>query len=65
MACQSLDHDEVLNVRWATADPKPTAQKREERRMEEQAAEAIRRALPAEYVADLESTKVTRKKTTD
>jgi len=62
MACQSLDHDEVLNVRWATADPNPTAQKREERRVEEQAAEAIRRVLPAEFVADLEGTEAMRKK---
>jgi hypothetical protein len=54
MAHQSLDHDEVLNVRWATADPNPMAQKREARRLEEQAADAIRAALPAEYVAELE-----------
>nr|MCV5142810.1 hypothetical protein [Escherichia coli] len=30
------------------------AQKREARRIEEQAAEAIRRALPAAYVAEIE-----------
>ena len=54
MAHQSLDHEEVLNVRWATEDPNPMAQKREARRIEEQAAEAIRRALPAEYVAEIE-----------
>ncbi|KAK0280737.1 Pre-mRNA-splicing factor [Friedmanniomyces endolithicus] len=54
MAHQSLDHDETLNVRWATVDPNPVAQKREARRVEEQAAEAIRRALPASYVAELE-----------
>lgn len=54
MAHQSLDHDEVLNVRWATEDPNPMAQKREARRIEEQAAEAIRRALPAEFVAEIE-----------
>jgi hypothetical protein len=54
MAHQSLDHEEVLNVRWATADPNPLAQKREARRIEEQAAEAIRRALPAEFVAEIE-----------
>jgi hypothetical protein len=51
---RSLDHEEVLNVRWATADPNPMAQKREARRIEEQAAEAIRKALPAEYVAEIE-----------
>ena len=54
MAHQSLDHDEVLNVRWATVDPNPAAQKREARRVEDQAAEAIRRALPASYIAELE-----------
>ena len=57
MAHQSLDHDETLNVRWATVDPNPVAQKREARRVEEQAAEAIRRALPASYVAELEGRK--------
>lgn len=54
MSCQSLDHNEILNVRWATLDPNPVAQKREARRIEEQAAEAVRRALPAEFVAELE-----------
>ncbi len=54
MAHQSLDHSEILNVRWATADPNPMAQKREVRRIEEQAAEAVRRALPAEFVAQIE-----------
>lgn len=54
MAHQSLDHNETLNVRWATVDPNPVAQKREARLVEEQAAEAIRRALPASYVAELE-----------
>lgn len=54
MAHQSLDHNEILNVRWATTDPNPLAQKREARRLEEQAAEAVRRALPADFVAELE-----------
>ncbi|PNS15382.1 Pre-mRNA-splicing factor cwc2 [Sphaceloma murrayae] len=54
MAHQALDHNETLNVRWATVDPNPAAQKREARKIEEQAAEAIRRALPAEYVAEIE-----------
>jgi len=43
-----------LNVRWATVDPNPMAQKREARRLEEQAAEAIRRALPEAFVAEIE-----------
>lgn len=54
MAHQSLDHEETLNVRWATADPNPMAQAREARKVEEQAAEAIRRALPAEFLAEIE-----------
>ncbi len=54
MAHQSLDGNEILNVRWATADPNPLAQKREARRIEEQAAEAIRRALPDEFIAEIE-----------
>ena len=54
MAHQSLDHSEILNVRWATADPNPMAQAREARRVEEQAAEAIRRALPEAFVAEIE-----------
>ncbi|KAI9700412.1 MAG: Pre-mRNA-splicing factor [Candelina mexicana] len=54
MAHQSLDHSEILNVRWATVDPNPLAQKREARKIEEQAAEAVRRALPADFVAEIE-----------
>lgn len=54
MAHQSLDNAEVLNCRWATMDPNPQAAKREARMIEEQAAEAIREALPPEYVAELE-----------
>jgi hypothetical protein len=54
MAHQSFDNNEILNVRWATVDPNPQAAKREARRIEEQAAEAIRKALPAAYVAELE-----------
>ncbi|KAI9890896.1 MAG: Pre-mRNA-splicing factor [Vezdaea aestivalis] len=54
MAHQALDHEEVLNVRWATQDPNPLAQKREARAIEEQAAEAIRRALPEEFVKEIE-----------
>ncbi|KAJ5851630.1 uncharacterized protein N7529_011015 [Penicillium soppii] len=54
MSRQSLDHEEIINVRWATVDPNPLAQKREARRLEEQAAEAVRRALPAAFVAEIE-----------
>ncbi|KAF1836906.1 RNA binding protein [Decorospora gaudefroyi] len=54
IAHQSFDNEEILNARWATQDPNPQAAKREARRIEEQAAEAIRKALPAAYVAELE-----------
>lgn len=54
MAHQSLDHSEILNVRWATVDPNPMAQKREARKIEEQAAEAVRRALPEDFVREIE-----------
>ena len=54
MAHQSLDNDEVLNVRWATVDPNPASQKREARKIEEQAAEAIKRAVPEAFVNELE-----------
>lgn len=54
MAHQSLDHNEILNVRWATVDPNPMAQARDKRRVEEQAAAAIRAALPEEFVREVE-----------
>lgn len=54
MAHQSLDNEEILNVRWATIDPNPASQKREKRKIEEQAAEAIRRALPEDFVKEIE-----------
>ncbi|RMZ83584.1 hypothetical protein DV738_g1105, partial [Chaetothyriales sp. CBS 135597] len=54
MAHQSLDHDEILNVRWATLDPNPLSQKREAQRIEEQAAEAVRRALGEKAVRQIE-----------
>lgn len=41
MACQSLDNDEILNVRWATEDPNPVQKVAEKRRLEEIGQEAI------------------------
>ena len=41
MACQSLDNDEILNVRWATEDPNPTSKVSEKRRLEDIGREAI------------------------
>ncbi|KAJ9603380.1 Pre-mRNA-splicing factor [Cladophialophora chaetospira] len=54
MAHQALDNSEVLNVRWATVDPNPLSQKREAARIEEQAAEAVRRALGTKAVREIE-----------
>ena len=54
MAHQALDNSEVLNVRWATVDPNPLSQKREAARIEEQAAEAVRRALGEKAVKEIE-----------
>ncbi len=54
MAHQSLANSEVLNVRWATQDPNPLAAARDAKRAEEQAAIAIRRALPKEFLEELE-----------
>ena len=62
MAHQSLDHEEILNVRWATMDPNPMAQKREARKIEEQAAEAVRKALPEEFVKEIEGDAGARKR---
>jgi hypothetical protein len=42
MACQSLDNDEILNVRWATEDPNPESKKAEKRRLEDLGQEAIK-----------------------
>ncbi|KAF8340331.1 uncharacterized protein EI90DRAFT_2966142 [Cantharellus anzutake] len=41
MACQSLDNDEILNVRWATEDPNPVSKVAEKRRLEEIGRAAI------------------------
>lgn len=54
MAHQALDNGEILNVRWATVDPNPLSAKREAARIEEQAAEAVRRALGERAVRQIE-----------
>ena len=50
MACQSLDNDEILNVRWATEDPNPTQKVAEKRRLEELGQEAIRTRMDPRIV---------------
>lgn len=62
MAHQSLDHEEELNVRWATEDPNPRAQEREQRRLEENAAEFIKRSLPESVVKEIESGEFSKKR---
>lgn len=50
MACQSLDNDEILNVRWATEDPNPVQKVAEKRRLEEIGQEAIRARMDPRIV---------------
>jgi len=50
MACQSLDNDEILNVRWATEDPNPTSKIAEKRRLEEIGQAAIRARMDPRVV---------------
>lgn len=57
MACQSLDNDEILNVRWATEDPNPTQKVNEKRRLEEMGAEAIRERMDPRIVDAMRAVK--------
>ncbi|KAF9506453.1 hypothetical protein BS47DRAFT_1378123 [Hydnum rufescens UP504] len=50
MACQSLDNDEILNVRWATEDPNPTQKEAEQRRLEDIGTAAIAAKLDPRMV---------------
>lgn len=50
MACQSLDNDEILNVRWATEDPNPVQKVAEKRRLEDIGQEAIRARMDPRIV---------------
>ncbi|KZS92558.1 hypothetical protein SISNIDRAFT_442445 [Sistotremastrum niveocremeum HHB9708] len=50
MACQSLDNDEILNVRWATEDPNPVQKVAEKRRLEEVGREAIQGKIDTRIV---------------
>ena len=50
MACQSLDNDEILNVRWATEDPNPVQKVAEKRRLEEMGQEAIKARMDPRVV---------------
>lgn len=50
MACQSLDNDEILNVRWATEDPNPVSKVNEKHRLEEMGQAAIREKMDPRVV---------------
>ncbi|EUC57018.1 Pre-mRNA-splicing factor CWC2 [Rhizoctonia solani AG-3 Rhs1AP] len=50
MACQSMDNDEILNVRWATEDPNPESKLTEKRRLEEIGSVAIANKLDPRMV---------------
>lgn len=45
MQSQSLDGNEVLNIRWANEDPNPTSQQQEKRKLEEMALETVKGLL--------------------
>ena len=47
---QSLDHEEILNVRWATDDPNPGAQKRDLRELAAQGERAIAEQMTGEMM---------------
>jgi hypothetical protein len=55
MACQSLDNDEILNVRWATEDPNPVQKVAEKRRLEDMGQEAIRARMDPRIVDAMRS----------
>jgi hypothetical protein len=57
MACQSMDNDEILNVRWATEDPNPTTKTIEKRRLEEIGTAAIASKLDPRMVDAMRSIK--------
>ncbi|KAF9571489.1 Pre-mRNA-splicing factor [Mortierella alpina] len=49
MANQSLDHGEIVNIRWATEDPNPKAQAMNKRKAVDLARQVIESNLPAEF----------------
>lgn len=55
MACQSLDNDEILNVRWATEDPNPTAKVQEQERILAIGRDAIRERMDPRIVEAMRS----------
>lgn len=51
MMHQSLDHDECINLRWATDDPNPVAQKRDRHEREKQGIEAMKANMSEDAIA--------------
>ncbi|KAJ7145088.1 hypothetical protein C8R43DRAFT_926943 [Mycena crocata] len=50
MACQSMDNDEILNVRWATEDPNPVQKVAEKRRLVDMGQEVIKAKIDPRIV---------------
>lgn len=50
MLNQSLDHNEIINVRWASDDPNPAAQKRNLEQMRRQGERAIMAGMSREAI---------------
>ncbi|OAQ36037.1 hypothetical protein K457DRAFT_1901670 [Linnemannia elongata AG-77] len=50
MANQSLDHGEIVNIRWATEDPNPKMQAMNKRKAVEMTRQAIESKLPGDIV---------------
>ncbi|EJU04950.1 hypothetical protein DACRYDRAFT_104844 [Dacryopinax primogenitus] len=58
MACQSLDNDEILNVRWATEDPNPTSKVLEIQRLEDIGQRAIAEKMDDRVVEAVRAVKM-------
>ena len=50
MLNQSLDHNEIINVRWASDDPNPAAQKRNQEQMRRIGEKAIMAGMSAQAI---------------
>lgn len=50
MLNQSLDHDEIINVRWASDDPNPAAQKRNQEQMRRAGERAIMAGMSTQAI---------------
>ncbi|KAL5486288.1 CWC2 [Sanghuangporus weigelae] len=55
MACQSLDNDEILNVRWATEDPNPTSKVQEQWRILDMGKRAIQDRMDPKMIEAMRS----------